>query len=356
MKRRDFLKASVAMTGGGLVAIGCGQGDTNRPAQQPAPVSPAPAGDAAKSAMPVTAPTPKFRGVQLIFHGLTLWVLPSDRSVAHVDVGFINTRVNKLLPVYYHAPTLKIDKGRVHDASTAVPSASDIDSAYYTLTGPIRIVPTDTPDAAASAKPPAEDLNWRDDPLTDLNPVDCAKGPSWNNLRWVLDFKDVHPTATLPGNWRSSKTVLGWIRLANGHLENDQVPIDTQERFRFVVNGKQRLLKDRIRYVMPPSSKYLQVRFGNGSKATSLVVPCGALETGFTGIDVFHLPTPAMEPNPKEAPLTDYFALYELLASKSELRAMAATSRPTLSGMTKACPASFTPRSGNCAGVRMTEA
>jgi len=291
--------------------------------------------------------------VQVVFHGLTLLVLPDDKSKPYADVAFINTRLNPDLKVYHHAPTLKIDKELVHAASTAIPAASDLDSAYYSLDGPVRFVPTDHADPAESANPSNENLTWNDVALTDKNPADCAKGNVWNNLAWVLDFKELDARARMPAGWQSDRTrALGWVRLSNGFLETDQVPADNGDKFRYTVNGAERLLKDRIRYAMPSSVPYLQVRFGEGAATTSLIVPCGAA-TSVRSFDVFHLATPAMDPNPPNGPLMDYYAMYEVLLTRDELKKYATVaSRPTLSNRRGSCHG-LTPKSGNCAGIRI---
>ena len=99
------------------------------PAAEPTKPSPGPG-----SALPPARPaTPAFAGVQVVFHGMTLLVIPADKSKGYVDVAFINTRINPALAVYYHAPTLKIGKELVHAASTATPVASDLDYGYYAL-------------------------------------------------------------------------------------------------------------------------------------------------------------------------------------------------------------------------------
>ena len=354
MKRREFLRASAALAGAGLVESGCGNSPEPKAIEQkPAVGSPTPQAAAAPPAP--TPPAGPQKGIQVLFHGLTLFAMPTLTKAPHIDVAFINTRANPALPVPYHAPTLKVRRDQVADSSTARPAAADLDFAYYAVSGPMQIVPTQTDKPGEALSPPTENLKWRDDPLADLSPKDCPQAPIWNNMRWLLNFTDLYGNARLPPKWRDDrKLILGWIRLSHGFLETDEVPPDTNDRFTYSLNGKDRMLKDVVRYFMPPSAPFLQVRFGEGSSAKSLVIQCGTAAK-FVGIDVLHVPTPGMDPNPADGKLVDYYAFYELLATKAELKQLAdVAKRPTLSNKRRTC-SGFTPKSGNCAGIRMDD-
>lgn len=328
MKRREFLASSMAL------AAGC---TSTAPATQRKPTLHPPAAS---------------KGVQILFHGLNLFVIPDDEAVGAIDVAFVDTRLNDALAehVHLHIPALRINKAFVYPSSDAVPAAADETHAYYALRGSVQMIASTSPDVADGWRA-SSTLKWKDTSLKDRNPKDCPRGNDWNNLQWLLDFRDLHKTARLPSNWRTGKEFLGVLSLRSGELETDRVPHDNSARYRYDVNGKQRLLKDMVRCYVPDTSDFVQFKFGVEGQSTSLVIPCQSAAR-MVGLDVYHLPTPGMDPG--AGALTDYWAVYEALVSPAELAALGDfRSRPTLRARVRGC-VGFTPRSGGCASLRLT--
>jgi hypothetical protein len=379
MKRRDFLASSATLTGAALLTQGC-----NQPGSKQAPPGPPPAGptDAQRSsavkeqvqeALTATGraarrnrpeerdKAPKEEtGLEVIYHGLCLFVMPPPKSATkQVDVAFINTRLNKALKrlVHIHTPTLRVEKLDVHHNSDAVPGGSDDKFSYYTLKGPVQMIGTNTPELSDWGAPP--NLKVNDVPLARPNPSPCPGGTVWNNMAWVLDFKELEPSARLPkpakGTWREAEEFTGVLSIRDGFLETDECPVDNEERYSYDVNGATRVLKEHVRhFVRSKEFAYVQFKFGTEPNATSLILK-NNVEKKSVGVDVFHLPTPGMVVT-GTAPLTDYFAVYDALVETSTLTRLGPPERRTTlrARVDVSCDTVATPNSSNCAPLRIT--
>ena len=289
MKRRQFLAASAIAAG----TVACSSREDPKPDEKP---------------LTAEDQRNRLKGVQVLFHGLNLFAIPTQASKKAIDVGFINTRLNPEVAkhVQPHVATLRVNKDALHPDSDALPVASDPDYAYYALTGLVTMVVTSTPSTAEGWNE-APSLKWKDTTPGNLNPPECPRDKEWKTLGWLLDFKHLFAKSALPNDWPKSSKFTGVLSLRSGELETDDVPEDSTYQYTYVVEGKERIIKEIVRCYVKEAADFVQFKFGDSTKSTSVILPCKGAKS-LVMVDVFHLPTPGIEHT--GGPLGDYWALY----------------------------------------------
>ncbi|HEY2152464.1 MAG TPA: hypothetical protein VGH34_16765 [Vicinamibacterales bacterium] len=293
MERREILQAGF-LAAAGTVATACGH-------KVPPDVTPTtPMLEPPMGSLPGVFSLGGRRGLQLFFHGMCSFVLPSapgDPLRVAMLKGYPADKEHE------HRAVLLVPRGGVDvNASTTHPSGVDGNHIIYSLEDMYVTV------AVADLKTPVLKVN-----NTPVGLCPTLHGADWNSMGWVLKMSDLSKGEPL--DWGQVGNVSqAQFETAHGSVEQDFEGTDQlspRDNRKWRVNGKSRALKQTVRLRIKdagPISLVLKSR-SNGSQST--IVLLTKSQTINAGILNLPLQKKSFEKNGSR--LEDVLAYYQMM-------------------------------------------